>query len=59
MKVVDPKGKDQIKLLKYDDMMKSYDAYFSLPEKGSTRSWSSSKLGTRRKQQESTGYYVI
>ena len=26
MKVVDPKGKDQIKPLKYDDMMKSYDA---------------------------------
>jgi len=34
MKVVDPKGKDQIKPLKYEDMMKSYDAYFNLPEKG-------------------------
>ena len=34
MKVVDPKGKDQIKTLKYDDTMKSYDSYFSLPEKG-------------------------
>jgi hypothetical protein len=34
MKVVDPKGKDQVKPLKYDEMMKSYDAYFSLPEKG-------------------------
>jgi hypothetical protein len=34
MKVVDPKGKDQIKELKYEGMMKSYDAYFSLPEKG-------------------------
>jgi hypothetical protein len=34
MKVVDPKGKDQIKSLKYEDMMKSYDAYFNLPEKG-------------------------
>jgi hypothetical protein len=34
MKVVDPKGKDQIKPLKYEDSMKSYDAYFNLPEKG-------------------------
>ena len=34
MKVVDPKGKDQIKPLKYDGDMKSYDAYFDLKEKG-------------------------
>ncbi len=34
MKVVDPKGKDQIKALKYEEMMKSYDAYFNLPDKG-------------------------
>jgi len=34
MKVVDPKGKDQIKALKYEGMMKSYDAYFNLSEKG-------------------------
>ena len=34
MKVVDPKGKDQVKPLKYDEMMKSYDAYFDLKEKG-------------------------
>ena len=34
MKVVDPKGKDQIKELKYEGMMKSYDGYFNLPEKG-------------------------
>lgn len=34
MKVVDPKGKDQIKALKYEGDMKSYDAYFNLPEKG-------------------------
>ena len=34
VKVVDPKGKDQIKELKYEDMMKSYDAYFNLPDKG-------------------------
>jgi hypothetical protein len=34
MKVVDPKGKDQIKSLKYESSMKSYDGYFSMPEKG-------------------------
>ena|SRR3989339_57502 len=34
MKVVDPKGKDQIKTLKYESEMKSYDAYFNMPEKG-------------------------
>jgi len=34
MKVVDPKGKDQIKAMKYEGMMKSYDAYFNLPETG-------------------------
>jgi hypothetical protein len=34
MKVVDPAGKDQVKTMKYDDMMKSYDAYFDLKEKG-------------------------
>ena len=34
LKVVDPKGKDQIKELKYEDTMKSYDAYFNLPGKG-------------------------
>jgi hypothetical protein len=34
MKVVDSKGKDQVKPLKYDEMMKSYDAYFNLKEKG-------------------------
>jgi hypothetical protein len=34
MKVIDPKGKDQVKPPKYDEMMKSYDAYFNLPGKG-------------------------
>ena len=34
MKVVDPAGKDQIKPMKYDDSMQSYDAYFNLKEKG-------------------------
>jgi hypothetical protein len=34
MKVIDPNGKDQIKSLKYESSMKSYDGYFSMPEKG-------------------------
>jgi hypothetical protein len=34
MKVIDPKGKDQVKPMKYEEMMKSYDAYFNLKEKG-------------------------
>ena len=34
MKVIDPKGQDQIKALKYDEAMKSYDAYFKLSDKG-------------------------
>ena len=34
MKVVDPKGKDQIKNLNYESSMKSYDGYFNMPEKG-------------------------
>jgi hypothetical protein len=34
MKVIDPSGKDQIKSLKFDAIMKSYDAYFSMPQKG-------------------------
>ena len=34
VKVIDPKGKDQVKSMKYEEMMKSYDAYFNLKEKG-------------------------
>jgi hypothetical protein len=34
MKVIDPKGKDQIKDMKYEGAMKSFDAYFALPDKG-------------------------
>ena len=34
MKVIDPKGKDQIKEMKYEGAMKSFDAYFNLPDKG-------------------------
>ncbi|RJQ65260.1 MAG: hypothetical protein C4530_01095 [Desulfobacteraceae bacterium] len=34
MKVIDPGGKDQIKTLKAEKEMKSYDGYFNLSEKG-------------------------
>ena len=48
MKVVDPKGKDQIKPLKYEDMMKSYDAYFNLPEKGKYQVMVLAKMGEKK-----------
>jgi hypothetical protein len=34
MKVIDPKGKDQVKDMRYEGAMKSFDAYFALPDKG-------------------------
>ena len=34
MKVIDPKGKDQIKEMKYEGSMKSFDSYVSLPDRG-------------------------
>jgi uncharacterized protein (DUF2147 family) len=34
MKVIDPKGKDQIKDMKYEGAMKSFDGYFNLSDKG-------------------------
>jgi hypothetical protein len=34
MKVIDPKGKDQIKDMKYEEAMKSFDSYFNLSDKG-------------------------
>src|SRR5512139_417239 len=49
MKVVDPKGKDQIKTLKYDGEMKSYDAYFNLPEKGKYQVMVLFKVGEQKK----------
>ena len=49
MKVVDPKGKDQIKALKYENMMKSYDAYFNLPGKGKYQVMILFKIGDRRR----------
>ena len=49
MKVVDPKGKDQIKTLKYEDMMKSYDAYFNLPERGKYQVMVLFKIGEQKR----------
>jgi predicted thioesterase len=48
MKVVDPKGKDQIKPLKYESDMKSYDAYFNLPEKGKYQIMILAKVGEKK-----------
>jgi hypothetical protein len=49
MKVVDPKGKDQIKPLKYEGEMKSYDAYFILPEKGKYQVMILFKIGDQKR----------
>lgn len=49
MKVVDPKGKDQIKSLKYEGIMKSYDAYFNLPEKGKYQVMVLFKIGDQKR----------
>lgn len=48
MKVVDPKGRDQIKNLKYEGSMKSYDAYFAMPEKGKYEFLVLVKIGDRK-----------
>ncbi len=48
LKVVDPKGKDQIKPLKYEGDMKSYDAYFNLPEKGKYQVMILAKSGDKK-----------
>jgi len=49
MKVVDPKGKDQIKTLKYEEAMKSYDGYFNLPDKGKYQVMILFKAGDQKK----------
>jgi hypothetical protein len=49
MKVVDPKGKDQIKSLKYEGVMRSYDAYFNLPEKGKYQVMMLFKIGEQKR----------
>jgi hypothetical protein len=48
MKVVDPKGKDQVKPLKYEGEMKSYDTYFNLPEKGKYQVMILAKMGEKK-----------
>ncbi len=48
MKLVDPKGKDQVKMLKYEEMMKSYDAFFNLPEKGKYQVMVLFKIGDKK-----------
>lgn len=47
MKVIDPSGKDQIKTLKVEKEMKSYDAYFNLPAKGKHQILISFKVGEK------------
>jgi hypothetical protein len=49
MKVIDPKGKDQVKSMKYDEMMKSYDAYFNLKEKGKYQVMILLKIGEQKR----------
>jgi hypothetical protein len=49
MKVVDPKGKDQVKPLKYEEMMMSYDTYFNLPEKGKYQVMILFKIGDQKR----------
>lgn len=48
MKVVNPEGKDQIKTLQYEEMMKNYDAYFNLPEKGKYQVMILFKIGEKK-----------
>jgi len=57
MKVVGPKGKDQIKALKFEEMMKSYDAFFNLPEKGKYQVMVLFKIG--EKKRTAGTYYEI
>ncbi len=49
MKVVDPMGKDQVKALKYQEAMKSYDAYFKLPDKGKYQVIMLFKIGEQKR----------
>ena len=47
MKVIDPSGKDQIKTLKEEKEMKSYDGYFNLSQKGKYQVLVSFKAGDK------------
>jgi hypothetical protein len=48
MKVIDPEGKSQIKALKADTMMKYYNAYFNLPQKGKYQLLIVFKIGDKK-----------
>ena len=48
MKVIDPAEKSQIKTLKADAMMKYYNAYFNLPQKGKYQVLIVFKIGDKR-----------
>ncbi|MGE5840015.1 MAG: hypothetical protein ACM34H_08760 [Deltaproteobacteria bacterium] len=48
MKVIDPAGKSQIKPLKADTMMKYYNAYFNLSQKGKYEVLIVFKVGDRK-----------
>jgi len=47
MKVIDPGGKGQVKSLKEEPEMKSYDAYFNLSQKGKYQVLVSFKVGDK------------
>ena len=57
MKVIDPAGKDQIKTLKAEKEMKSYDGYFKLSEKGKYQLLISFKVG--EKTRNAGVYYEV
>ena len=49
MKVVDPQGQATLKPLKYESSMKSYDAYFSLTQKGTYQILILFRYGSQKK----------
>ena len=49
MKVIDPAGKSEIKALKPDTMMKYYNAYFNLPQKGKYQVLIVFKIGDQKR----------
>jgi hypothetical protein len=49
MKVIDPEGKSQVKALKADTMMKYYNAYFNLPQKGKYQLLIVFKVGEKKR----------
>jgi len=48
MKVIDPAGKSEIKALKPDTMMKYYNAYFNLSQKGKYQVLIVFKIGEKK-----------